>query len=794
MDNKLLLAVTFKGIDKLTGPMRNIIGAGKTGAQALKGMRDESKRLAQQLAEVRRQIEAGSGNMTALVNRERELARAAANANMELATQRQRLAQIATIHERGAAITARADRLKDKGQANATAGAAMLAPLLLIVRASTQFQDGMIDIRQKANLTAIETERMAQGLLASARAARQLPEDMRAGIDVLSGFGMDPREAMRLILPIGRFVTAYRADMAEVSQASFAGIDNLKIPLGEVTRLLDIMAFSGKAGAFEAKDLAANMPALSAAYQGLGQQGLTAFAQLAAGAEIARKGAGNSEVAGNNLLNLLNKLTSTDAMKNFSKQGIDLAAELKKSKDPLETIVMLAQKATRGDPMKLNMLFQDAQVLGALRPLMANLPEYRKMRDEALKAAGTTDADFEMRSNGAGSNWNLLMGKMQRIAIISGSLLLPVLNQVMGSIGDVADRVADWAQRNPELAGTILTGIGYLAAFRIGLGALQFGLGYLLGPVGKAITLFMRFRQFGGITGIVMRVAAGVQRAAPMLVRGFGLMRTAGMFLAKGLMRAGLMMLANPMILGIMALVAAGALLYIYWEPIKAFFIGLWNQVYAAFTGPMGTIMTLLFPFIGIPIKIYQHWGLISGFFSSVWANVKAAVQNPIAYFSSLPQRFGAIGGAIMQGLISALNPVLLVARLISIAKSGLTAFKNYFGIKSPSRVFMGLGGHLTEGLAMGLDRGGKRPLKSMARIAAGIGGAAALGIAGPSFAGGGGGATGSAANAGAARSVTYNVTINLTAGGDAKLDARAIKRELDALLAIDARGNYSDG
>jgi hypothetical protein len=43
---------------------------------------------------------------------------------------------------------------------------------------------------------------MAQGILRAADAAYQMPEAMRQGVDALSGFGIDPREAMQMIGPI----------------------------------------------------------------------------------------------------------------------------------------------------------------------------------------------------------------------------------------------------------------------------------------------------------------------------------------------------------------------------------------------------------------------------------------------------------------------------------------------------------------------------------------------------------------------------------------------------------------
>ena len=48
----------------------------------------------------------------------------------------------------------------------------------------------------------------------------------------------------------------------------------------------------------------------------------------------------------------------------------------------------------------------------------------------------------------------------------------------------------------------------------------------------------------------------------------------------------------------------------------------------------------------------------------------------------------------------------LVVNTLTSIAKGALSAFKKFFGIESPSKVFKGLGQNIDEGLAIGLDDG----------------------------------------------------------------------------------------
>ena len=67
---------------------------------------------------------------------------------------------------------------------------------------------------------------------------------------------------------------------------------------------------------------------------------------------------------------------------------------------------------------------------------------------------------------------------------------------------------------------------------------------------------------------------------------------------------------------------------------------------------------------------------------------------------------WGSIGKSIIDGLVKGLKAAkdLVVNTLKSIATGAIDAFKKFFGIKSPSRVFMGFGENIDQGLAIGLD------------------------------------------------------------------------------------------
>ncbi|MCC6478063.1 MAG: hypothetical protein IT552_02500 [Sphingomonadaceae bacterium] len=104
MSDKLNLVVNFMGIDKLSGSMKNIMMSSKASARELKAMKDEARSLERELGKVRKELSAGiaggSGNLTELVQKERELTRAVAATNNQLQERGQRMARIQSIERR----------------------------------------------------------------------------------------------------------------------------------------------------------------------------------------------------------------------------------------------------------------------------------------------------------------------------------------------------------------------------------------------------------------------------------------------------------------------------------------------------------------------------------------------------------------------------------------------------------------------------------------------------------------------------------------------------------------------
>lgn len=727
MSNKLSLIVNFLGIDRMSGALRSIIGLGRQGGRSLGEMRAEGRRLEAQLRAVRREIAEGSGDIEELTRRERELREAMAGVNDEM----RRRARENAINARRQQDLANAQALQDKGKDNMTQGAALAAPLILATKAAADFSSGMVDIQQKQGLTNVETERLARNLLVMSNRARRMPEELRAGLDLLVSKGLGLDAAQAAIGPAGRIATAYKVEIPDAAGAAYAAINNLKVPASQTARILDMMAAAGNEGAFEVRNMARHFPALTAQMQALGEVGAPAVADLSAALQVAMNAAGSEDEAANNIQNLLAKINAPGTIAAFKKNfGVDLPAAMAKltaeGYSSLEAIALITQKATGGDMKRLGFAFEDQQARMGILALIKDLDEYRRIREAAMNSGGTVDKAFAQRTaRDATVNWRAFLASASALAITLGSTLLPVATQAMDMISGLANSVTAWAQANPEAAATLVKIVAGLAVFKIGLGAVQFAIGGILKPLANLNAFVARIGGWKHVLG-----TAKV---------GFDMLRFGILLLAKGVLRAGVMMMANPVVLAITLLVAAVA---------------------------------------GAGYLIYTHW-----------ATIKTAFAQGVAFLTSLGGRMMAIGQAIIAGLVNGIRNAgsAVWQTLKNIVLGGIQGVKNMLGIKSPSRVFMAIGQHTGEGMAIGIDRKGRRVAGAAGRLATGAAAAGALAMSSPALAGTAGGGAGAGA--------TYNITINLarqSGEGDQEFIDRIIA-ELKRYFASATRRSYED-
>lgn len=353
------------------------------------------------------------------------------------------------------------------------------------VNAAVEFETKLEDIGQKINAPVSELPKLGEELRAVARQTTQSAAQMALGMDTLAGLGASREDALGLLPAIGRAATAYNAQVVDLSQAGYAALDNLKVPANQFAKALDAMAQAGKAGAFELKDMAQYFPALGAAYQGLGQKGVPAVADLSAALQIVRKGSGDSAEAATNLSNILQKINAPATRQKFKKMGVNLEKEMKNltkaGMTPIEAIAFLTNKTLKGDLGKLGDLFEDAQVQKGLRPLIQNIEEYRRIRKEALAAQGVVEEDYQRRLKTGASAIQRFRIALEGINLAIGAALLPGLTDLANAIVPLMNRMANLAEKHPALTRAVVATTAGLIGLRVAGFAAAFGLRWMWG-------------------------------------------------------------------------------------------------------------------------------------------------------------------------------------------------------------------------------------------------------------------------------------------------------------------------
>ncbi len=378
-------------------------------------------------------------------------------------------------------------------------------------------QAQLTEVGIKANLSSEALAQMQRRLTALSGPTNQATTDLVAAVDVMTGMGLSADDAVGSIDAVGKAATATGATIADLSSATVSVMQNLKVPANQMTAALDAMASAGNNGAFELKAMAQYIPSLGAAYQAFGQQGVGAVADLASALQIVRTGTGDESTAANALANLLQKLNAPQTRTAFKKMGVDLGKQMEKATargmTPIEAIAEITNDTLKGDLSKMGDLFADSEVQRALRPLLQNMSEYRRIRDEANRADGTVADSFNRRMGDANQKIRAFQIRMQNVGASIGANLLEPIGRVadhLSYIFDTADQRVTVFDRMATAFKSFAAGLGLDGGGLTKISEMLFG---IAGPDGVAAgeelgRISYRFRQFGeSVRGVTTAVS-----------------------------------------------------------------------------------------------------------------------------------------------------------------------------------------------------------------------------------------------------------------------------------------------
>lgn len=211
-----------------------------------------------------------------------------------------------------------------------------------------------------------------------------------------------------------------------------------------------------------------------------------------------------------------------------------------------------------------------------------------------------------------------------------------------------------------------------------------------------------------GITGMVRGVTAWA-RENPKLAG--TLFTIAGVLATVWAVAGGLAIavagLLGPFAMAKFAMVTIGLKAGVLVGGIKAIGVAVGILGKALLLNPIGLIALAV---VGAAYMVWKYWD-----------QIKTAFTQAAAWISNLAGRFKAIGGQIVDGLISGFTGRIgKMWEAVKTLASGIkTRFADLLGIRSPSRVFAGYGGDITLGLVKGIEAGQGRARSAITRLTA---------------------------------------------------------------------------
>ncbi|MEJ0230076.1 phage tail tape measure protein [Klebsiella michiganensis] len=491
--------------------------------------------------------------------------------------------------------------------------------------------------------------------------------DAASGQAFLAMAGFTPQSIQAALPGVLNMALAGGMDLGESADIGSNILSQFTLPAGEMDRVSDVLTAAFTRTNTDLRSLGDTMK-----YAGPVASKLGISLEEAAGMAgiLANNGLRGSD-AGTAMRSSLARLASptAGAAKALKQLGVSVSDASGKMR-PVETILLDLYKATKkyGQVDQVG-FFKDIageEAFVGLQTLVAGAGsgELQKLIDALKAASGEASAVAKKMADNLGGDLKNLDSAWEGFRIQVEETADGPLRKLTQNLSDVITAASEWVKANPRLAQTLLLVVGGALALTVAIGALSLAVGILIGPLAKLQLGFMvltggrgilgaiaAFRTLGTAAGPVMASMRGWPVVISGIASGFGRISAIlpairagllGAFLAPGaaltslgknlgilmlrltglpalwgmitgavsVLGGALSFLLSPIGLIGAAFVAAGLLIWRYWEPIKAFFSGFFSGVWQAMT-PLRSAFSSLAPnlsALGSGIKAVWEW------------------------------------------------------------------------------------------------------------------------------------------------------------------------------------------
>ena len=544
---------------------------------AVKKLKQEQIDAANKLQQARQELAKSGISAEKLAQKQRELQKNTKSAtdqikNQETALKKLNAKQAAYNQYRG-----QVEKLKDisgKAQiigAQATAaGATMTAPLTNSVRDFMGFEDAMLGVARQVqglkddagNLTP-EFEQWKQKIQ---NLSTELPlTTVQIANMIESAARMDvPKEQLEEFVRLNtQMATAFDAANPDELVEQYGKVTkNFKLSSAASRELADAINYLDDNAISKGTEIIGFMNRVSG-ISGIAK--ITEKNMAALGSTLQTAGAGeeDSATAVNAIFTRLSSATKKKPVRGALKaMGLDASqVELGMAKDAQGTLMKIVETVKKMPEQKRLGFIADlvgTEHTKTLALLVSNTEEWRRQIELANSQAakGSMGREFDTRMKALSSTWGIFKNQLFNLNATIGNALAPTLDNLMKKTGSVVETIRNWIIAHPKLSSNLMIFVGVIGGSLTIFGAFATILSFVLYPVAR---LFL-----------------GLSKLNILLPKFRSSMASVGGSILRGLL-SPLKLLGFVFSTTGFAIAAAALLIYKFWNPIKAFFGGVWE-------------------------------------------------------------------------------------------------------------------------------------------------------------------------------------------------------------------------
>lgn len=478
--------------------------------------------------------------------------------------------------------------------------------------------------------------------------------DAASGQAFLAMAGFTPQAIQSALPGVLNMALAGGMDLGESADIGSNILSQFTLPAGEMDRVSDVLTAAFTRTNTDLRNLGDTMK-----YAGPVASKLGISLEEAAGMAgiLANNGLRGSD-AGTAMRASLARLASptAGAAKALKQLGVSVADSSGKMR-PVETILSDLYKATSkfGQVDQVG-FFKDIageEAFVGLQTLVAGAGSgaLQKLIGELKGAKGEADAVAKKMADNLGGDLKNLDSAWEGFRIQVEETADGPLRKLTQGLSDVITAVSGWVKENPRLSQTLLLVGGAVLVLAGAIGIASLAASFILGPMAK-LRLALSMIRISSIT------ATG----------GIGLLGTAfsGLRIILG------SLLGIPGLIAA-AFIAAGLLIWRFWEPIKAFFSGLFTGITQGLSPLISSFSFLIPLFDAISAGVSKVWGWFKELFSPIDFS-----RDALDKCASAGKTFGEVLGTALNLLFTPLRLLIegvsLLLQKLGLIPSGIDA------------------------------------------------------------------------------------------------------------------------